>query len=34
VGRIERDRLLLDLRCVPADADDAVVAAVRAASGC
>jgi L-seryl-tRNA(Ser) seleniumtransferase len=34
VGRVERGRLLLDLRCVPADADDAVVAAVRAAAGC
>jgi L-seryl-tRNA(Ser) seleniumtransferase len=33
VGRIERDRLLLDLRCVPVDADAAVVAAVRAAAG-
>jgi L-seryl-tRNA(Ser) seleniumtransferase len=34
VGRVERGRLLLDLRCVPAEADDAVVAAVRAAAGC
>jgi L-seryl-tRNA(Ser) seleniumtransferase len=33
VGRVERDRLLLDLRCVPADADDTIVAAVRAAAG-
>ncbi|BFU44763.1 L-seryl-tRNA(Sec) selenium transferase [Krasilnikovia sp. MM14-A1004] len=30
VGRIERGRLLLDLRCVPADADPALVASVRA----
>jgi L-seryl-tRNA(Ser) seleniumtransferase len=28
VGRVERGRLLLDLRCVPADADASVVAAV------
>ena len=34
VGRVERGRLLLDLRCVPAEADDSVVAAVRAAAGC
>jgi L-seryl-tRNA(Ser) seleniumtransferase len=34
VGRVERGRLLLDLRCVPAEADDTVVAAVRAAAGC
>ncbi|HEY8472831.1 MAG TPA: L-seryl-tRNA(Sec) selenium transferase [Natronosporangium sp.] len=32
VGRIERDRLLLDLRCVPPELDDRVAAAVRAAS--
>ena len=32
VGRIERGRCLLDLRCVPADADDRVIAAVVAAS--
>lgn len=28
LGRVVRGRLLLDLRCVPADADDAVLAAV------
>jgi L-seryl-tRNA(Ser) seleniumtransferase len=28
VGRVERDRLLLDLRCVPPDSDPSVVAAV------
>ncbi|RZU54415.1 L-seryl-tRNA(Sec) selenium transferase [Krasilnikovia cinnamomea] len=33
VGRIERGRLLLDLRCVPPDADPALVAAVRAVAG-
>jgi L-seryl-tRNA(Ser) seleniumtransferase len=33
VGRVERGRLLLDLRCVPADRDDAVVAAVLAVAG-
>jgi L-seryl-tRNA(Ser) seleniumtransferase len=33
VGRVERGRLLLDLRCVPADADPAVVAAVAAVAG-
>ena len=33
VGRVERGRLLLDLRCVPADADPAVAAAVRAVAG-
>jgi L-seryl-tRNA(Ser) seleniumtransferase len=32
-GRVERGRLLLDLRCVPAGADGAVVAAVLAAAG-
>ncbi|MEU4217479.1 L-seryl-tRNA(Sec) selenium transferase [Actinoplanes sp. NPDC026623] len=32
VGRIERGRLLLDLRCVPADSDTAVAAAVTAAA--
>ncbi|GAA3348443.1 L-seryl-tRNA(Sec) selenium transferase [Amorphoplanes nipponensis] len=31
VGRVERGRLLLDLRCVPADRDADLVAAVRAA---
>jgi L-seryl-tRNA(Ser) seleniumtransferase len=31
VGRVEHDRCLLDLRCVPEDADDRLVAAVRAA---
>ncbi|GAA4919591.1 L-seryl-tRNA(Sec) selenium transferase [Stackebrandtia albiflava] len=31
VGRLHRDRLLLDLRAVPADADDRLVAAVLAA---
>jgi L-seryl-tRNA(Ser) seleniumtransferase len=33
VGRVERGRLLLDLRCVPGDRDDAVVAAVIAVAG-
>jgi L-seryl-tRNA(Ser) seleniumtransferase len=33
VGRVERGRLLLDLRCVPPDRDDAVVAAVLAVAG-
>ncbi len=33
VGRVERGRLLLDLRCVPAGRDAAVVAAVRAVAG-
>lgn len=33
VGRVERGRLLLDLRCVPADADAAVTAAVLAVAG-
>ena len=32
VGRVERGRCLLDLRCVPADDDPTVVAAVRAVS--
>ena len=32
VGRVERGRLLLDLRCVPPECDTAVVAAVRAAA--
>jgi L-seryl-tRNA(Ser) seleniumtransferase len=32
-GRVERGRLLLDLRCVPAAADDTVVAAVLAVAG-
>jgi L-seryl-tRNA(Ser) seleniumtransferase len=31
VARVERDRCLLDLRCVPEDDDDRLVAAVRAA---
>jgi L-seryl-tRNA(Ser) seleniumtransferase len=30
VGRLERGQCLLDLRCIPPDADDAVLAAVRA----
>jgi L-seryl-tRNA(Ser) seleniumtransferase len=30
LGRVERGRLLLDLRCVPSDADPSVLAAVRA----
>jgi L-seryl-tRNA(Ser) seleniumtransferase len=34
VGRIVRDRCLLDLRCVPAHADPVVVAAVRAVAEC
>jgi L-seryl-tRNA(Ser) seleniumtransferase len=33
VGRVERGRLLLDLRCVPAGNDPAVVAAVLAVAG-
>ncbi|WP_345713498.1 L-seryl-tRNA(Sec) selenium transferase, partial [Kineococcus glutinatus] len=33
VGRVERGALLLDLRCVPADRDDDVAAAVRRAAG-
>jgi L-seryl-tRNA(Ser) seleniumtransferase len=33
VGRVERGRLLLDLRCVPAGSDAAVVAAVIAVAG-
>ncbi|MFF5290735.1 L-seryl-tRNA(Sec) selenium transferase [Paractinoplanes globisporus] len=32
VGRVSRDRLLLDLRCVPPESDDQVVAAVREAA--
>ncbi|WP_203981110.1 L-seryl-tRNA(Sec) selenium transferase [Planosporangium flavigriseum] len=32
LGRVERGRLLLDLRCVPPDLDDAVAAAVRKAA--
>jgi L-seryl-tRNA(Ser) seleniumtransferase len=32
VGRVEHGRLLLDLRCVPAGDDGAVVEAVRAAA--
>jgi L-seryl-tRNA(Ser) seleniumtransferase len=32
LGRVERGRLLLDLRCVPPDLDDAVAAAVRQAA--
>jgi len=32
VGRVERDRLLLDLRCIPSHADEAVLAAVQAVS--
>ena len=30
VGRVERDRCLLDLRCIPEDQDDAVLAAILA----
>jgi L-seryl-tRNA(Ser) seleniumtransferase len=30
VGRVERGRCLLDLRCVPSEADEAVAAAVLA----
>jgi len=30
VGRVERGRCLLDLRCVPAAADEVLLAAVRA----
>jgi L-seryl-tRNA(Ser) seleniumtransferase len=33
VGRVERGRLLLDLRCVPADRDSSVVAAVTSVAG-
>jgi L-seryl-tRNA(Ser) seleniumtransferase len=33
VGRIEHDRLLLDLRCVPAETDGLLAAAVRAVTG-
>lgn len=33
VGRVERDRLLLDLRCVPPAADRLLLAAIRAAAG-
>jgi L-seryl-tRNA(Ser) seleniumtransferase len=32
LGRVERGRLLLDLRCVPAEADDALLTAVTAAA--
>jgi L-seryl-tRNA(Ser) seleniumtransferase len=32
-GRVEQGRCLLDLRCVPADDDAALVAALRAAAG-
>jgi L-seryl-tRNA(Ser) seleniumtransferase len=32
VGRLERGQCLLDLRCVPASADDVLVAAIRAAA--
>lgn len=32
IGRLERDRCLLDLRCVPEPDDQAVLAAIRAAS--
>jgi L-seryl-tRNA(Ser) seleniumtransferase len=32
-GRVERGRLLLDLRCVPAGADPDVAAAVLAVAG-
>jgi L-seryl-tRNA(Ser) seleniumtransferase len=34
VGRVERGRLLLDLRCVPPDLDAALVPAVRRAATC
>jgi L-seryl-tRNA(Ser) seleniumtransferase len=33
VGRVERGRLLLDLRCVPRAADRLVLAAVTAVAG-
>ncbi len=33
VGRVERDRLLLDLRCVPPEADRLLLAAIRAVAG-
>ena len=33
VGRVERGRLLLDLRCVPAERDSSLVAAVTAVAG-
>ena len=33
IGRVERDRLLLDLRCVPPERDGAVAAAVLAVAG-
>lgn len=32
VGRVERGHLLLDLRCIPADADDQLITAVLAAA--
>jgi L-seryl-tRNA(Ser) seleniumtransferase len=31
VGRVERDRCLLDLRCVPPESDQLIVDAIRAA---
>jgi L-seryl-tRNA(Ser) seleniumtransferase len=34
VGRVERGRLLLDLRCVPSELDATVTAAVRRAAAC
>jgi L-seryl-tRNA(Ser) seleniumtransferase len=33
LGRVEKGRLLLDLRCVPPSADEALTAAVIAAAG-
>lgn len=33
VGRVERNRLLLDLRCIPDEADDQITTAIRAAAG-
>jgi L-seryl-tRNA(Ser) seleniumtransferase len=34
VGRIDHDRLLIDVRCIPPEADDTITAAIRAATGC
>jgi L-seryl-tRNA(Ser) seleniumtransferase len=34
LGRVERGRLLLDLRCVPSELDATVTAAVRRAAAC
>jgi L-seryl-tRNA(Ser) seleniumtransferase len=33
VGRLERDRCLLDLRCIPPGDDETVASAVRALAG-